>query len=156
MATLISDILRGVTMLGAMIARRRYAPVVVRAAAVLAFVGGFGLSRASATCGDWLAHSTKASTDEVSSEVADAGRAVAHAPTRSPSRPCHGPFCGKAPSTPAAPAPAPVPTFTDQTFAVLALHATDDEHDDNFSCLILDDADPLAGFGRRIDHPPRA
>jgi hypothetical protein len=156
MATLISDILRGVMMLGAMIARRRVVVVAVRAALAFAFVGVFAASRASATCGDWLAHPTKASTAENASAADESSSETAAAPTRSPSRPCHGPFCGQAPWAPAAPAPAPIPTFSDHTFAVLALRIADGDEDDAFSCLFLGDADPLAGFGRRIDHPPRA
>jgi hypothetical protein len=156
MATLFSDILRGLTVLGAMISRRRFVVVAVRAAAAIALFGVFAASRASATCGDWLAHPTKAATEVTAADAEETSSETATSPAHSPARPCHGPFCGQAPSTPAAPAPAPVPTFTDHAFAVLALHASASDADGNFSRHFLDDADSLTGFGRRIDHPPRA
>jgi hypothetical protein len=155
MATLISDILRGVTMLGALAARRRVAWIAVRATMLTLVTIALGSSRATATCGDWLAHTNKAAVDTVDDTPSElAATELASTPNRD-SRPCRGPFCGQAPSVPAAPAPAPIPTFTDQTLAVLVVQAADDEIDGNFSRLLMGAADPLAGFGRRIDHPPR-
>jgi hypothetical protein len=167
MATLFSDILNGMATLAALVLRRRLALTAIRAVAVRTIAGlgvivTLGASRATATCGDWLAHPSKAAAAAAPAGAAETqvdepkARSTNATSRQAPSRPCQGPFCGKAPSTPAAPTPAPIPTLTDQTLAVLALHGADGDPAETFSCLTLGDADPLAGFGRRIDHPPRA
>jgi hypothetical protein len=119
--------------------------------------------QAAATCGDWLAHPLGAvamdlqsaqeqSADPVASPVEKASHSQQPSPA---SPPCHGPFCGQAPTAPLAPLPVRLPTISDQ-FANVVGSAAGEIADRQYSHPWPHDASPLAGFVRRIEHPPRA
>jgi hypothetical protein len=120
----------------------------------------FAVSRAEATCGDWLAHPSATAMSQY--EHLDHSTAATHPSSndqrrsaRLPlSKPCHGPLCRSAPSQPAPPAPANISFQTEKLalFEIVDTYLADCRRfyngDDSQS-------HPLRGFPPRIDHPPR-
>lgn len=152
MATLFSDIVSLLTRIGILAERPRFALAVIRVSLVVLGLAYFGSSRANATCGDWLAHPNDAGVDQSTPAETPAATAGRH---ESP-RPCSGPFCGRTPTAPAAPAPIQVPTASDQLLAALANSSVAVATDRDSALSLVSHAAPQAGFARRIDHPPQA
>jgi hypothetical protein len=129
---------------------------VVRAGIVLILIGLLS-PRVFATCGDWLAHPDGLAADSASSaEESGAATAPRSDNSHGAPRPCHGPFCGKSPTAPAAPAPIQIPTASDHVVATLVRLAATGADDRDSALAAQHDAAPLAGHSRRIDHPPQA
>jgi hypothetical protein len=119
------------------------------------------VSRADASCGDWLAHTgnmpaleNRATGKEKNSRDRSATQNLTRSSDAPLSRPCHGPFCRSAPSQPAPTAPSNVfPQVeklalcgqVDYALAALRLSPFGDEAE----------AQPLRGYPKLIDHPPR-
>lgn len=119
------------------------------------------VSRAVASCGDWLAHSTSmfssAPDDNPSRESATKGTASSDQSQsrRTPApAPCRGPYCR---SVPAQPAP-PLPPRVVPKSSKLALAGKADFHEvDGHFARVRDDflAHSLRGFPPGIERPPR-
>jgi hypothetical protein len=120
-----------------------------------------GVSRARASCGDWLAHpgeSRMAANDKAVSQQQPAEQSVLkqdRGSKRLPiSKPCNGPYCRSAPFHPVPAAPVSISLQSDR----LALFRHVDVEltpraQFHFGGQL--DACASRGFPSRIDHPPR-
>jgi hypothetical protein len=120
------------------------------------------VSRADASCGDWLAHSGTAVNMDVDDHAPGANsgsqpmKMGSGNSRRLPgSAPCSGPFCRHAPQQPDPSVPASVSFQTDKTALTYFAGARLAEHLQFFR-QGESDPHPARGFPTRIDHPPRA
>jgi hypothetical protein len=120
------------------------------------------VSRADASCGDWLAHPGTAVNMDVDDHAAGANsgsqpmKMGSGSSRRLPgSAPCSGPFCRNAPQQPDPTVPASISFQTDKI--ALSYHAGAQLPERlQFYRQGEPEPHPARGFPSRIDHPPRA
>lgn len=111
-----------------------------------------GTSSAVASCGDWLSHREERKSESSPAVAIQLGN---YSNDRSPTTPCNGPNCRRAPSHPANPTtpainpPGPESALLGNT-AALRLYTLPD------SLTSAVEVGPAKGFPSRIDHPPRS
>jgi hypothetical protein len=141
----------------------RLGPAVVCGLLSLSVLQGVLVSRAGATCGDWLAQPGGAqqisANEAMASHAQSTDQSASHQNSRAPRLPvtkqCNGPYCRSAPFQSAPSAPTSISSSSER-LAVFGRAELQLACSTRFGQSGEPDACPTPGFKARIEHPPRA